>query len=55
MTNVLIKSDIKIIEFILAPTQIIIKGPSATLGKLFNIVFNKKYEKGVCPHFVTLI
>ena len=36
--NVLISSAINIIEFILAPTQIIINGPSATFGSEFNIV-----------------
>ena len=33
-----IRSAINIIEFILAPTQIIIKGPRATLGSEFNMV-----------------
>ena len=33
-----IKRAIRIIEFWLAPAQIIIIGPNDTLGKLFNIV-----------------
>ena len=40
-----IKSDINIIEFWLAPAHIIIIGPSATLGKLFNIV---RYGSNTC-------
>ena len=38
VTNVLMSKAIKIIELVLAPTQMIINGPKATLGKEFNIV-----------------
>lgn len=36
--NSVISKAINIIEFILAPTQIIINGPRATFGREFNIV-----------------
>ena len=38
VTKVEISKAIKIIEFILAPTQIIIKGPKATFGSEFSTV-----------------
>lgn len=40
--NKLINTDIKIIELLLAPIQIIIKGPKATLGREFIEVINGK-------------
>lgn len=40
VTITLIKSELNIIDLVVAPNQIIISGPSATLGKLFNATMN---------------
>ena len=38
VVNTVIKRAIKMIEFVFAPTQIIISGPKDTLGREFNTV-----------------
>lgn len=40
VTIILIKSELKIIDLVDVPNQIIIRGPNDTFGKLFNITIN---------------
>lgn len=40
VTITLIKSELNIIDLVVAPNQMMIRGPSATFGKLFNATIN---------------